>query len=401
MALPQEMVAIVQEKTAQAVEILNEKDVDLWVTLVRETSQVKDPVLDLLLGFDLTWLSALLIHRDGTRKAIVGRFDAANFDQLGAYDEVIPYDQAFQPVLRETIAQFDPEKIAINTSKNDPAADGLTHGLYLRLVDALAETPYAARLISAEQIIAALRGRKTGAEVALIEAAVVESQAAIAELHGVVRPGVADTEIAAVLHDYATQHGYGTAWGWDGCPVVTVGPESTPGHGMPSGLRAAPGNLVHIDFGLARRGFVADLQRTWYLRAGTGAPVPDEVITAWDAVTRALEAGRAALKPGVRGWEVDAAARTSLVSDGYPEFMHAFGHHVGRTAHDGATVLGPKWERYGTSIEGIIEEGNVFAIELGVKVPGRGYVSREEDVVVTANGATYLGEPQDEIWIVD
>ena len=84
MAMSEEMVAIVREKTSQAVEILNELDLDLWITLVRETSQVKDPVMDLILGFDLTWLSALLIHRDGTCKAIVGRFDAANFDQLGA-----------------------------------------------------------------------------------------------------------------------------------------------------------------------------------------------------------------------------------------------------------------------------------------------------------------------------
>ncbi|MBN1247866.1 MAG: aminopeptidase P family protein [Anaerolineae bacterium] len=401
MALSAEMVAIVQEKTAQAVEILNEHDVDLWVTLVRETSQVKDPVLDLLLGFNLTWLSALLIHRDGRCKAIVGRFDAANFEQLGAYDDVIVYDQAFQPVLRRTLEAFEPATIAINTSRSDPAADGLTHGLYLRLMDTLAGTPYASRLKSAEAIIGALRGRKTASELELIEAAVVETQTAIAELHQVIRPGVADTEVADVLHGYATARGYGTAWDWDGCPVVTVGPESVFGHGMPTGLRAAPGNLVHIDFGLRRRGFVADLQRTWYLRTGTNAPVPEEVIAAWEAVTRALEAGRAALRPGARGWEVDAAARTSLVGDGYPEFMHAFGHHVGRTAHDGATVLGPKWERYGTSIEGVIEAGNVFAIELGVAVPGRGYVSREEDVVVTSEGARYLGEPQDELWVID
>jgi len=169
---------------------------------------------------------------------------------------------------------------------------------------------------------------------------------------------------------------------------------------MPTGLRAKPGSLVHIDFGLSRQGFVADLQRTWYLRAEPREAVPADVTAAWDAVTRALEAGRAALKPGARGWEVDAAARQSLVADGYPEFMHAFGHHIGRTAHDGATVLGPKWERYGTSIEGVIEAGNVFAIELGVAVPGRGYVSREEDVVVKVDGAHYLGEQQEELWTI-
>jgi Xaa-Pro aminopeptidase len=80
--------------------------------------------------------------------------------------------------------------------------------------------------------------------------------------------------------------------------------------------------------------------------------------------------------------------------------MHAYGHQVGRTAHDGATVLGPKWDRYGTSIEGDVEVGNVFAIELGVKVEGRGYVSREENVVIEDEGAVYLSTPQPEVWVL-
>lgn len=400
MASPTEMARIVREKIAQAVNILNETDTDLWLTLVRETSQVKDPVLDLILGFDLTWLSGLLIRRDGSCTAIVGRFDATNFEQLGAYDNVVTYDQAFLPALTQAIRSLGPANIAINTSDNDPAADGLTHGLYRLLNKALAGTPYASRLVSAESIIGALRGRKTTTEIGLITAAVVETQRAIAELHEIIRPGISDLEIADVLHAYATRNNYGTGWDWDNCPHVTVGLESAFGHGMPTGLRAKPGNLVHIDFGLSLQGFVADLQRTWYLRAEPGEPVPADVTEAWDAVTRALEAGRAALRPGARGWEVDAAARQSLVADGYPEFMHAFGHHIGRTAHDGATVLGPKWERYGTSIEGVIEAGNVFAIELGVAVADRGYVSREEDVVVGPDGADYLGAQQEELWTI-
>lgn len=121
---------------------------------------------------------------------------------------------------------------------------------------------------------------------------------------------------------------------------------------------------------------------------------------AWKAARAALEAGRAALKPGVQGWEVDATARQALVEARYPEFMHAFGHHIGRNAHDGATVLGPKWERYGKTVEGAVEVGNVFAIELGVHVPGYGYIGCEEDVLVAPDGAEYLSEVQEEIWCI-
>jgi Xaa-Pro aminopeptidase len=47
-----------------------------------------------------------------------------------------------------------------------------------------------------------------------------------------------------------------------------------------------------------------------------------------------------------------------------------------------------------------VEAGNVFAIELGVQVPGRGYVGCEENVLVTPQGAEYLSDPQTDLWFI-
>jgi Xaa-Pro aminopeptidase len=89
-----------------------------------------------------------------------------------------------------------------------------------------------------------------------------------------------------------------------------------------------------------------------------------------------------------------------LVEAGYPEYQHAFGHHLGRVAHDGGTVLGPRWDRYGQLPYGQLEAGNVFAIELGVHLEGFGPVYLEENVRVTDEGMAWLSQPQTDIWLI-
>ena len=68
--------------------------------------------------------------------------------------------------------------------------------------------------------------------------------------------------------------------------------------------------------------------------------------------------------------------------------------------HDGATVLGPRWERYGETPNGIVEAGNVFAIELGAPVPGMGWIYLEEDVHVADDGLAWLSRPQTRLRLV-
>jgi hypothetical protein len=153
---------LIQEKVSQAIEILKEKEIDLWLTFVRETSGVRDPVLNFILGpADLTWESALLLTRSGRKIAIIGRLEAEEVGRLGVYDEIIPYDTAVSGLLRETLARLDPQQIAVNFSHNNVHADGLTHAMYLKLRAYLEGTPYAERLVSAEAVISSLRGRKT------------------------------------------------------------------------------------------------------------------------------------------------------------------------------------------------------------------------------------------------
>jgi Xaa-Pro aminopeptidase len=389
---------LVRGKLEQAVDILREKNIDLWLTFVRETSHVFDPVLDLILGFDLTWQSALMVSKTGECLALVGHFDADNVRRCGGYDPVITYHEGLSEPLLTHLERLTPETIAINYSENDSAADGLTHGLFNVLSGYLANTPYAQRLVSAEDIIGALRGRKSKTEVTLIREAIATTERIFGEVNDRLKPGQTERELADWMHRRVRELDLGFAWESEYCPTFTAGPNSPVGHAMPGDWETHRGQLLQVDFGVKERGYVADLQRTWYLLDEDETVPPEDVQRAFAAVRAAIEAGRTVLKPGAVGWGVDAAGRDTITQRGYPEYQHALGHQIGRAAHDGSTILGPRWERYRQTPYGIVEEGNVFTLELGVEVPGRGFIGLEEDVLVTATGCEYLSTPQTELW---
>ena len=390
---------LVREKLDQAVEILREYDVDLWLTFVRETMLTSDPCLDLIAGTYSAWTGAFLVSATGERVAIVGRFDAAAVEQVGGY-EVIGYDESIKPALLAAVERLAPRSIALNYSLSDPAADGLTHGLWLTLRETFAETDFVDRFVSSETLVNALRGRKSPAEVERIRAAARETEDIFDVVTASLRPDLTELEIADLMHVEVARRGLGYAWGRDHCPAVNAGPDKEVGHAPPGELRTRRGELLHIDFGVTRDDYTSDLQRVWYLLDEGETAAPDDVLHAWDALWASMGAGAAVLRPGIAGWEVDAAARSTLVAAGYPEPMYALGHQIGRSAHDGGTTLAPRWDRYGAAPMGIVEEGNVFTLEYGTAVPGRGYIGLEEDVLVTASGVEWLSTPQREPWLV-
>ncbi len=394
------MTTLAQEKAQQATRVLREQGVDLWLTFVRETSAGGDPVLPLIYDHKLTWQSALIITSTGERIAIIGRLEAAAAERVGAYPTILTYDKSIRPLLLETLNRLNPQTIAINYSVNDVHADGLGYGLYQVLLGILQDTPFAGRLISAERIIAALRGRKTPSEIARIRAAAETTEQIYQQTFAQVRPGMTEREIAALMHQLTAERGLETAWDADQCPAVNAGPDSAVGHAGPSDIQFRPGHLLHFDFGVRQDSYCSDIQRMGYaLAPGESAP-PEPVQRGFDTVVRSIQAAVAAIKPGILGKEVDAISRRVVVEAGYPEFPHATGHQLGRDVHDGAGLLGPEWERYGETPNLPLEPGQVFTIEPSLPVPGHGYVGIEEDVLVTESGAVYLHRPQTELVLI-
>jgi Xaa-Pro aminopeptidase len=391
---------LLQEKADQAQALLAETGLDCWLTFVRETEIHPDPGVELVVGAGLVRNSAFLFGAGGERVAIAANFDTANLRANGVFREVVGYDEDIRGPLLEALRRLDPKQIGLNYSTDDVTADGLTHGHWLLLNELLRDTPYAGRLTSAAPLLARLRGRKSPTELQRIRRAVATTEEIVSLVTPQLRPGLSEQEVAEFVRGEFARRGVTPAWPADSCPIVNSGPASEVGHARPSpDIRIEPGHLVHVDLGVRQDGFCSDLQRMWYVRRPGEAAPPEGVRRGFATVVRAVEAGAAALRPGVKGYEVDAAARRVVVEAGYPEYKHGLGHGLGRAVHDGGTLLGPRWPCYGRTPERAVEAGNVYTLELGVATEA-GYVGLEEDVVVTGRGCEFLSSFPRELWLV-
>ena len=88
--------------------------------------------------------------------------------------------------------------------------------------------------------------------------------------------------------------------------------------------------MLHFDFGVKYEDYCSDIQRlVYFLRPGE-TEAPAEVKRGFATVRDAIENLRPGLKPGVKGVEMDALARGTVVKAGYPEYMYGTGHQLGR-----------------------------------------------------------------------
>ncbi len=391
---------LIQEKVKQAAGLLREFGLDCWITFTRESEICGDPTLVFLAPGHVTWHSAFIVSADGRTRAIVGLYDQKAIEEAGAYDKVVGFVTGIKEPLLEYLKEIDPRTIAVNYSKTSEICDGLTHGMYLTLREFLEDIGMADRLQPAEKIVSALRERKSAAEIGWMKEAVKATEEIYAAVGLFIAPGKTEKEIAAFILAEAGRRGLPTAWGQATCPAVFTGPDTAQAHYSPTDRAVERGHVLNMDFGVKVNNYCSDMQRTFYILEPGESQAPEDVMKGFRTIVRAVEDARRAMKPGVEGREIDAVARSIVVEAGYAEFPHALGHQVGRFAHDGTALLGPAWEKYAHKPFQKLEEGMVFTIEPRLSVPGRGTITIEEMVVVTKDGAEWLGRPQKEIVLI-
>lgn len=385
---------IYQEKLSQAAVYLREAEIDLWLIFASEGS---DPAVQLMTGLKTVGRTFFFITREGKKLALCSQIDAQESQDSGLFDQVEQYTDNAGEMLREMLGRLSPNRIAINYSQDDHLCDGLTTGRYRWLCQQMGEE-YRQRLISSEPVLQRLRAIKTPAEIARIQKAIDLTQEIYEEVFAALRPGMTELEVGEVfLEGMRKRHVVDGITKELTMPIIMKDRIS---HRGPSDSVIQPGDFLIMDFGVDYQGYVADIARTAYFLREGEERAPRQMEESFQAAYEAITLAKEAVKPGARGVDIDGVARNHLLSKGMPDITHSTGHQIGRCTHDGGTMLGPAWERYGNAPFGLLEENMVFTLEPTV-LREEGYsILTEENILVTEDGAEFLSRRQEQIILI-
>jgi Xaa-Pro aminopeptidase len=249
------------------------------------------------------------------------------------------------------------------------------HAVTVAQHDELSDAFEGIELVGIDREVERLRWTKDPDELALIRAAQEATDAAFEELLDLLAVGMTEKQAAAHLEQAMARHG---ADGPSFPSIVAFGEHAAEPHHHPCHRALAEGDVIETDFGALVGGYHTDMTRTFAF----GEPTA-QLRKVHDLVAAAQQAGIDAIRPGMRGRDVDATARAVIADAGYGDaFSHGLGHGVGLEIHEGPSV--------GSTSEDELTVGSVVTVEPGVYLPGIGGVRIEDTVEVTADGARPL-----------
>lgn len=389
-----------KEKLGKAIEALKEYEIDMWLTVTRESMMNTEPVLPLILTGDVVGTSAFIVTKDGDKVALVNTLDVEGLRRQGIYDEVVGYmaDNPYRAQFIKLIDRFTPKTIAMNYSEFDVASDGLSHGLYMQHMGIFREMDFRGEIVSSQKIMSAIRGFKTEEEIQRMINTIGYAEKIYAAAKGYIAEGKSELDLQRFFQKNSEKLGASYSWEKSYNPIVMVGTETVVGHTGPNpSIKVKKGDVINIDFGLRIEGYSSDQQRVYYvLKDGETAP-PADVQKAFDTVQESIRRVIAAMKPGVLSGDLVKLVQDCYEENGFRKWEAGLGHQIGILAHDGGIGLGSK--SINPELDYTLKEGMVFTVEPSI-VTSRGCIGQEEMVAVTKDGGRLLTQPQKEIWLV-
>jgi methionyl aminopeptidase len=178
-----------------------------------------------------------------------------------------------------------------------------------------------------------------------------------------VRAGITTEELDAVAEKFIRSQGAEPAFkGYRGFPgSICASPNSMVVHGIPDGYELKRGDILSIDVGVIKDGWVSDAAITVPVN-----PVSSEAQKLLDVTKASLFAGVEQMRAGNHLGDVSAAIQRSVELEGLSIIRTLVGHGIGRDMHEEPQV--PNFGDPGKGPE--LEEGMVLAIEPMVNAGG-------------------------------
>lgn len=289
--------------------------------------------------------------------------------------EIVPVERTYDETLAALLKKLQPKRLGIEGN----------HVSVNRVTQLTKSVGAAMELVPTDGMVEKLRIIKDAHEIEMLRCGGRLLSPVAVDIINDVKPGMTEQELAAKI-DWRIKSA-----GFERCSFETIvasGPNSALPHAHPGERVLREGDLVVLDFGGVYGGYCVDLTRTVAL----GEPNAD-MARVYQAVLDAQKAAIAAVRPGVRAGDIDAAARSTLARHSLAEaFGHSTGHGLGVEIHE-TPRIGPRREATADAPappDEAIEPGMVFTIEPGAYLPGWGGVRIEDDVLVTSDGVEVL-----------
>lgn len=319
--------------------LMRESGLDMWVVIARE--YVEDPVYFTLVpqpSHAARRTTMLVFDRqpDGT----VARLS------INRYPFGDPYESAWSggdldaqwKALGELIVARDPKRIGINVSTRWPVADGLTHGLYQKLVEAL-PGEYAKRLVPAENLVVRWLETRAKSERNVYPDIVALARGVISEAFSarVITPGKTTTDdVAWYIRERFEGLGL-TIWFMPDVNRQRAGlacTQDAPFCGEEGVIE--PGDVLHTDVGICYLKLCTDTQEMGYVARDGEMEAPAGLRDALAAGNRWQDLLTANFVTGRTGNEVlsrtrNDARQAGLASSTYTHPLGFFGHAPGPT----------------------------------------------------------------------
>jgi len=175
-------------------------------------------------------------------------------------------------------------------------------------------------------------------------------------LAGKIRPGVTTLELDRAAEKFIRSQGATPAFkGYKGFPgSICASPNDMVVHGIPGKFKLQRGDIISVDIGVVKDGWVADAARTFPV-----GEISAEARKLLDVTEASLFAAVEHCQAGNRLGDVSHAVQQTVESEGFSIVKSLVGHGVGRSMHEE-----PQVPNYGAPGKGpLLEEGMVLAVE--------------------------------------